>query len=190
MKLPFIFKFETKGGIVNNCQKMLIPLIMLLFLLGCAAPSISITDQTGRNMPTPNYVLHSTDKKVSALFYYTAYYVEKDLDGYEVPIPQYLDLMKNNDIPKSKYKHLTINIEIQNPTEAEYSIWELVHWTNKKGLDKGSGNRIGYSNRKYRSYTVQLPNSEDYRKVRYGLTITNDNGQTVMNLGEFRYSTY
>lgn len=175
---------------MNRNQKMLISLIMLLFLLGCAgAPKVSLVDQGGRTMPTPHYVLKSTDKNVSVLFYYTAYSTEKDLDNYEILVPKYLNLYQSHSISLKKYKRLVMNFEVQNPTNEKYSVWETIEWRDEKDADKATGRRIGYSNRSYRSFTVEMPYGKNYKDIKYGMFLRAADGRIIMHFGEFKYST-
>jgi hypothetical protein len=164
--------------------------IMLLFLISCmSAPKINLVDQSGRSMPAPHYVLKSTDKKVAVLFYYTAYSTEKDLDGYEILVPNYLNLHVSHNISLKKYKRLVMNFEIQNPTTEKYTVWETIEWKNGDKVEMATGRRIGYSNRKYRNFTVEMPYGKDYKNVKYAIFLRSSKGQTIMHFGEFKYST-
>jgi hypothetical protein len=177
-----------KGGIVN--KKIIFIPIMLLFLIGCVgAPRIDLVDQTGRSMPTPHYVLESTDKKVAVLFYYTVYSAEKDLDGYEILVPKYLNLHVSHNISLKKYKRLVMNFEVQNPTKEKYTVWETIEWRNGNKADVATAKRIGYSNRRYRSFAIEMPYGKGYKNVKYAIFLRSSKGQTIMHLGEFKYST-
>ena len=169
-------------------MKQLITVIpfMLLFLFGCAAPKLDVVDQTGRTMPNPHYVMRSIDKSISVLFYYSVISIEKDLDGYDIPVQKYLPLNQHNYISMKKYKYIMVNVEVRNPTEKEYAIWEMVTWKPSTSEDSASGRRVGYSNRSYRSYTIQLPKEN---KVKYRLQLLGAGGNLLMFLGDFKYSS-
>ncbi|HUW05417.1 MAG TPA: hypothetical protein VMW01_04075 [Williamwhitmania sp.] len=175
-------------------RKELCYLVAAVFLTffavgGCATQNLDIVDQGGRQIPTPHYIMKSLDKSVSVLFYYTAISTEKDLDGYEVPISKHLALNQQNYISMKKYKTIMVSLEVQNPTNQEYSIWEMIQWKSNGGIDEARGQRVGKSNRSYRSYTIQLPYDEKYKNVKYTLQLLSSGGKTLMFLGEFKYST-
>jgi len=160
----------------------------MLFLVSCGSPKIQLVDEGGRDYPNPSYVLRSNTKNISVMFYYTAYAFEKDLDGMEIPILTYLPIQERNYLSTKKYKRLFMNIEVQNPTEKEYQLWETVSWKSKDGLQWEHRRRLSYSNRAYRNYSLWLPYDEKYDNVKYWVTMIEPNGQILIDLGNFVYS--
>ena len=161
---------------------------MLLFLVGCGSPKIQLVDKVGRDYTNPSYLLRSNTKNISVMFYYTAYSSEKDLDGMDVPILTYLPAHVKHSLSTEKYQKLFINIEVQNPTEREYQLWETVSWEGKNGLQWEHRKRLSYSNRTYRNYSFWLPYDERYDNVKYWVTIVEPNGKILIDLGNFMYS--
>jgi hypothetical protein len=171
--------------------KIVTSFIMLLFLVACAGPKVNVVDEGGRQFPNPHYIMKSLNNEISALFYYTAYTTEDDLDGQIIPVPNYLKIHETYSFSKKKYHRLTLTVEVQNPVAHKYELWERSTFKKNGQIETSRGKRIAYSNRVYRSYVFELPyDNSEYEKVRYGIYMVDEKGNILLSFGELRYSIH
>ena len=163
-------------------------LLMMLLLGGCATMNVELTDPTGRKIPNPHYVLQSINDQITVTFYYAKYETIDDLDGTLIGKPVFLDLFTVHDIFAEKYKRVTLTIEIRNPNQVEYSLYERIELqVGDMRREAKSGGEIGKSNLPYRQFLFQLPYGEDVRYVDHHVSL-DVNGDPVIQMGSFKYN--
>lgn len=165
---------------------VLLVLLSLLFA-GCSTIKPVLKDPTGRLMPTPHYTLEVVGEPITVFFYYTAFEEIKDLDGSLIYKPDFLEFFTLHDIPVQKYKAITLTIEVNNPTNIEYSLYEqatLSRESIQEEIQIGSSSRR--SNLDYRQFIFQLPYDDDINLVDY-LVMFQINDREVLRIGNFRY---
>jgi hypothetical protein len=161
-------------------------------LVSCATIKAEVKDPVGRVMPEPHYVLQPVGYPILVTFYYTAFEVEKDLDGTGIAVPTYLPISNQPiDLFANKTKAVTLTIEVNNPSGIEYSLSQQVDLELGKGFGKRKevklGGEINRSNMKYRQFNYKLPYGDDVRKVDHLLVMRISNNE-VARLGDFRYN--
>ena len=163
-------------------------IFIMLFLTGCATTQTRFVDQTGRVLPEPHYGLRVVGEPMYVTFYYTAFETINDLDGSKIAKPKFFGFMETHDIFAEKYQSITLTIEVNNPTQIEYSLYE------RRMMEIGSprvqaqtGGEIKRSNLEYRQFVIPLPYGEDIRSVDH-LIILRIDDQDVMQIGSFRYN--
>ena len=167
-----------------------VTLFLMIFLLftGCASVNTKLIDPTGRAMPDPHYVLRAVGTPLTATFYYTAFKVVKDVDGTLVSTPVFLDFLTFHDIDSEKYKNVTLTIEVNNPDNIEFSLYQTLDMEIGKGRTKvQKGGEIKESNLSYRQFIYHLPLGEEIRTVDQHVTLSIEN-DVVMMIGNFRYN--
>lgn len=169
------------------------PAIMLLFIfIGCATQNIQVTDQVGRQLPTPHYMLKTIDNNIQVLYYW-AYHIDdkKDLDGTPISQPIFFDYMKNNGktIP-SNVKAITLTLEILNVKQERYELWERTLINDRNGNFSSKGGIIGFSNQRYRQFVLTLPYSPDLTKVEFAVDFVDSTGMPILRFGEYEYKVY
>jgi len=177
------FKLKEKGLKIKTVTNF----IILLFLLGCSS-NVQLVDQAGRDYPEPNYFLQSTQKPIAVLYYFTIYKDEIDLDGTKIPIPKNLSIHEKIALNGNNYSALVMTIEVQNPKEEVYELWEQIDLKNKKGIQWSHGRMVGKSNRKYRAYRFWLPYGPEYKNVKQSLYMVGENQQLLLHCGFLTYS--
>ena len=107
--------------------------IMAMALVGCATIESPYVDPTGRQLPNPSYTLNVIGEPIRIVFYYTAYKTVKDVDGTEVAEPIYLDFLTHHEFYAGKIKAVQLIIEVNNPMEREYGLYQEVDLSVARG---------------------------------------------------------
>ncbi len=163
--------------------RILFTVIFMFSLTGCASTHIQYVDPITRSIPEPHYVLQGIGTPIKVLFYYTAFEEIRDVDGSIINRPHYLDLLKKHNVG-DRYKAITLTIEIANPTELEYSLYQTI--INSKKNKVQSGGIINRSNQPYRQFVYKLPLSKDGMDVDYHIKLCIDSNE-IMRIGHFKY---
>lgn len=161
---------------------------IILLLVGCASVKTEFVDPYGRQLPNPNYVLQVVGEPIMVVFYYTAYEQVKDLDGSLISKPTFLDMFQYHNLSADKYSDLTLTIEVRNPKELEYSLFEQVKF-DKDGKTMFQGGNVRKSNQPYRLFMYHLPLGKSIRSASHSITMKKEN-TNVMQIGSFRYDFY
>lgn len=161
--------------------------ITFFIVTGCTTMQTQVVDPSMRQIPEPHYVLQGVSVPIQVLFYYAAYEEIRDADGTVIGQPKYLGFVTKHDIYAGKVKAITLTIEVANPTELEYSIYQNTIIDVRKMGEVKQGNLIGKSRLKYRQFHVQLPYNKDIRKVNHDAIVRVDNND-IMMLGPFNYN--
>jgi hypothetical protein len=164
-------------------------LIVAVFFIGCAAPSLVIKDPAGREMPDPHYVLEGINYPVRVMFYYTAFGSIEDDDGTNVHQPVYLNMMEFHNIDRTKYDMVMLTIEIHNPYNHKYKLLEQVQYgqmVEDVVVDITSGRVLNASSLEYRQFVYVLPFGEDISFADYLITMVIED-EPILQIGNFRY---
>ena len=169
-------------------KRFYLPLMIMLFVVGCATTiKPTYVDPTGRQLPIPHYVLQDLSGELTFTFYYTLFEKYKDLDGTVLRSPQYLDLLKFHEFERSEDSEIVLTIEVLNPKQIEYYIWQKVRVVNQDNTISYLGGELASSNSRYRCYNFQLPKNNTVKEVNFGLDVINSYGNIIMRIGDFRY---
>ena len=163
-------------------NRILFFVIFIFSVTGCASMHVQYVDPISRSIPEPHYVLQGIGTPIKVLFYYTIFERIIDVDGSIINKPHYLDLLKKHNIVSSKYKAITITIEIANPTEVKYSLYQQMI-INKKVQ---SGGVLNISNQPYRQFVYKLPFNKDILNVDHHIKLYIDKVE-IMRIGHFQY---
>ncbi len=161
-------------------------MIICFFLIGCATnTNLKLIDPTGRDLPSPHYVLKSIQRNLAATFYYISLTKVKDLDGTTISKPTYLPLHKVYTTEPTT--ELKLVIEISNPERIGYKLWKEVSIENKSG-HIAMGTELAKSNLEYRQFVLSMPNNSEIKEVFYNVSIyDNESTLPLMYLGKFHY---
>ena len=173
-------------------MKMIIVLpILFLLLVGCATTTnMKIIDPTGRELPTPHYVLQSSSTNLTATFFYASMSQVKDTDGTIIYHPTYLPMTKiYKATPATK---LLLVIEVSNPKKIQYKFWSEMHityWKKSRGRYNSTfaASQLAKSKMEYRQFIFDMPVSEKIKKVSYGVNLFDQSGNILMYFGDFHY---
>jgi hypothetical protein len=182
-----IINHQRKDGKMK--VRYLVTLIFMLFLTGCATTVVTVKDPTGRMIPNPHYYYQVIGYPVEVIFYYTAFEEVEDLDGTILNKPTFLSLGEKHKIDTSKYKTVTITIEVNNPYQIEYELYykKMVivdEYDNQFPVH--SGGRLNSSNSQYRQFVYKLPLEPNVKEVDYAVSLEIAD-QEVLRLGNFNY---
>jgi len=172
--------------------KILMLLMLTMFLVGCATVKTNYVDPTGRKLPDPSYNLQVIGEPLFFTFYYTAYEMVEDVDGSQISTPHFLNFLELQTIDTTKIKALTLTIEVNNPKQLKYTLYEKVELkvgggnVNWKEIQKG-GERNA-SKLPYRRFVYRLPLGEKVKMVDYMISVHLDDVE-VLRIGHFRYQT-
>lgn len=167
-----------------------VTLSLIMFLLvGCASVNTQWVDRMGRPMPDPHYTINPIGTKMSVTFYYAGIKAVQDVDGSDVISLHYLDFLIKQEIFAEKYKGVCLIVQVNNPQQLEYSLYEKVVMRvgqsfNSTEVQKG-GERNS-SNLPYRQFVYDLPFEEDVVEVDHLVILSINNQETIM-IGNFRY---
>jgi len=168
-------------------------IVMAMALVGCATIESPYVDPTGRMLPNPSYTLNVIGEPIRIVFYYTAYEVVEDVDGSQVPKPIYLDFLKHHEFNTKKVKAVQLIIEVNNPMEKEYGLYQEVDLTIARGqvntTKMQTGGEINRSKMKYRQFVYDLPFGEQVRDVDHRVSFYVKDME-VARIGHFRYHLY
>ena len=169
-------------------RKNTIILMMSLLLIGCSTTTnLKIIDPTGRDIPSPHYVLRSLYNGMTATFYYASLSVRKDIDGTIIQRPTYLPM--NQIYTTISLSELVLIIEISNPKKVKYKVWEhssIKKW--KKNSGETRGVELAKSNLEYRQFVFKMPMDSEIKEVSYGVSICEEeSGEPIMYFQDFRY---
>jgi len=171
-------------------MRQVIAIFFVLICVACSSTPPIVKDQAGRIYPTPHYTLQDIrGRNLSAIFYFTLFTGEKDLDGSVQTKPTYLNMLKHNELPKGS--RVTMTIEISNPQKVKYALWERVQYAKinaNTNLSEAKGGRIAVSNLDYRQYVYELPTTPDLNTVNYGIDVIGDDGAILFHIGDFNYT--
>ena len=170
-----------------KCKHIIVSL-SILFFISCAGPSIVLKDQLGRKLPDPHYVLQGINNPITVLFYYTAFQKVVDVDNSIVFTPFFLDLYTFHNIDTKKYEMITLTIEVNNPENLKYSLYEKIEY--ERGDMRNEyiiGGLSRSSDLQYRQYVYNLPFKEEVKYAKHLITLT-INDQTILQIGEFQYN--
>ena len=173
------FTYKYKEGILNKY----LSLIIVLFLLGCATPSLYIVDQNGRQMPTPSYTMYSMDSRIKATFYYYEQIEKRDLDGTLIQEYKFIKMEKLYFKPGTVLK---LTIEIQNLSDQKYEVWNNTIFVKKNGSKITQYGLAAFSNQPYRVYTFELPIDGSLKEVTHLIEIRRDE-IPLIKIGDFKY---
>jgi hypothetical protein len=163
-------------------------IIILLLLVGCAAPKLYITDQTGRSVPSPSYVLYSSSSHpLQVTFYWSSTKIKKDLDNSTHKIPTFFNFTKPQTFDVGEVDSLLLIMEVHNPKELKYQLWEVYTASDRKGNKLLRDQMIAESNFRYRRHVVNLPYNVNLKRVSYGVQVIDNSGIPVMNIGDVVY---
>lgn len=171
-------------------MRKIVTLICMMLLVGCATVKTEFVDPYGRQMPNPHFVLQAVGEPLLVTFYYTAYEEIKDVDGSSIAKPTFLDFRSYQNLSVEKYKAITLTIEVRNPKNVEYSLYEQVKYdTANYGGKVQKGGEINRSNQAYRQFVYRLPCKDGVRAVDH-VVIVHANDHEIMRIGHFRYDLY
>lgn len=169
-------------------KNVILFIIIFFTTTACSTINTKIYDPTGRAMPDPHYVLQAMGTPLTVSFYYSAFQQIKDIDGTIIPKPVFLDFLKFHDLYAEKYKTVILTIEVNNPTNIEYSLYQQLRMEVGKSKNEIQiGRELSRSNLAYRQFVYHLPFGEDIRTVDQ-LIILQINGRNIVRIGNFRYS--
>lgn len=170
-----------KGKIAMKKLRYVVPIIMLLALTACSAPTYNIRLESGRPIANPNYVLKSTgETRLMATFWFTEFSSVVDKDGTKVFLPNTLDMHEVFVVNKGTEK-LTVTLEVYNPDLVEYSVsYDF------KASDRQSHMLAGVSDLIHRIYTIELPLDDKDGSSYFAGTINVEDTPLFM-LGPFNY---
>lgn len=163
-----------------------ITMIICFFLIGCSTrANLKIINPTGRDLPSPHYVLKSMQRNLVATFYYISLSKVQDIDGTMIPKPKYIPLHKVYTTEPAT--ELMLIIEISNPERIEYKLWKEVSIEDKNGHTE-MGAELAKSNLEYRQFVLSMPNNSEIKEVFYNVKIyENKSERPLMYLGNFHY---
>ena len=164
-------------------------LMMFMLLVGCASVQTQWVDTTGRPLPNPSYTLNPLGTNMRVTFFYAAMKGTKDVDGSNVVSLDYLDMMKEQDIFASKYQGVCLIIQVHNPDQDTYSLYEKVDMKigqSFKSTEVQAGGEKNSSKMPYRQFVYDLPFKEDVVEVDH-LVIVRVNGVESLMIGNFHY---
>jgi len=161
---------------------------LLTLVVGCATIKANYVDQTGRQLPIPHYMLQNMSGDLMFTFYYTLLNVNKDLDGTILETPTYVCMASFHKIKLSHYKAITLTIEVMNPKETEYNLWEKYTSVDVEGNKTYNGTNLAKSNAKYRQFIFNLPFSSDIKEIVYSIEVSDKNGDMILNIGDLHYA--
>ena len=165
-------------------------LSIMLLLVGCATVNTEFVDPYGRQLPNPHFVLQAVGQPLLVTFYYTAYEEVKDVDGTVIGKPVFLDFRSYQTLSVKKYKALTLTIEVKNPAEIEYQLYEQIKYDEAEtGKSIQKGGMIRKSNLPYRQFVYNLPCEDGFRSVDQ-LVIMSVGNFEIMRIGNFRYDLF
>lgn len=162
--------------------------ILLLFVIGCATQQIQVTDQVGREIPTPHYFLKTIDNNIRVLYYWS-YQTggTQDLDGTRMSHPVYFDFTQHAKISTKEIYAVTLTLEIANDKLERYELWERSFMKDRQGRTISRGGLLAYSNQRYRQHRISLPLSPDLQMVEFAVDLVDGTGMPIMRFGEFKY---
>jgi len=166
--------------------RYLVIFILFILLTGCAARRPQFVDPTGRLLPNPHYMMQTIGYPIAVVFYYAAYEEVEDVDGSKVKSPEYLSLFEHHNIDAKKIKAITLTMEIQNPREIEYSLYQEIIIKGKEVKTILEGGRANTSNMSYRQYVFNLPYGTDVLDVDHHLSLLVE-GNEMLRIGHFQY---
>lgn len=169
-------------------MKMMSPMILLLFLFGCATGSMIAVDQTGREVPMPHYMMRTMDGNYQVLFYWATHEGVQDLDGTILSKPTYFDFFSEMEkINPNKVSKVTLTVEVVNPKMLRYELWErtIIHDRDDNVISRGR--MLGFSNQRSRTFTFTLPIDQAIKTVEFGIDFVNFEGQPVVHIGDYNY---
>ena len=166
-------------------------LMAMMFLVGCATVRPQFVDPTGRKLPNPSYTLQVIGDPMHIIFYYASFEEVKDVDGTMISKPTYQSFLKHHDFYANKVKAVTLVIEVNNPNETEYSLYETVDVKIRKGQTNTTevqmGGEVNSSILPYRQFVYPLPFGENIREVDHHVSFYVNNME-VARIGPFRYN--
>lgn len=158
---------------------LLLLVVSLLLVSGCASNRVTVVDSRGRPIPTPHYSLFSGNMSVT--FYYAKISQIKDVDGSLLLNYDFLHLNKNHWFTNDDDVILTI--EITNPNRITYQVIEKIQYDLGR---KESGRTVGISNQQYRQHSITLP-TNDYSFITHYVEVQSD-GYLLFKIGNFNYN--
>jgi len=166
--------------------KSIIFVLVVMLLTGCATIQPQVVDQTGREIPSPHYVLTGTDYPIAVLFYYSANEHIIDADGTVINKPKYLDFFSHHDIFAEKVKAITLTIEVKNPYGIEYTLYKHERIEMRNVGEVQTGETLNSSKLPYRQFVYELPYGQDIKDVEHRVVLMVDNHE-ILKIGDFRY---
>ena len=168
-----------------------VTLSLIMFLLvGCASIQTNWVDPAGRPLPDPSYTLNPIGTQMRVTFFYAAIKGTPDVDGSNVVSLDYLDMLKaNQDIVASKYQGVCLIVQVHNPEQLKYSLYEKTIMRvgqSFKSTEVQTGGERHASNLPYRQFVYNLPFGEKVVDVDH-LVILHINGEEALRIGNFRY---
>jgi len=161
-------------------------LFLSLFLIGCSTTTnLKLTDPTGREIPSPHYVLKSFQNNIVATFYYIYLDKQKDIDGTIINRPKYLPMCKN--FVGDTSSELLLVIEISNPNKTKYKIWETINIEFQDKTREIRVSELAKSNLGYRQFMCKMPIGNEIKEVSYEVRMLNESDIPVMIFGDFHY---
>ncbi len=165
-------------------------LLSILLFSGCGVKNIQLIDPTGRQIPTPHYMLMSTsDLNIQTVSYWATFKSKQDLDGSIIQHPTFIPYTKDYKFSMKKYSHVCLTIEVRNPKRIEYKLVEKIT-TMKKHESYAKYNRkvVGISDLPYRQFIINLPfHKEDIGKIQYGVDLVTVDNFPIMHFGNINY---
>lgn len=172
-----------------NIRNVTLSVIMLL-LIGCASVQTNWVDPAGRPLPDPSYTLNPIGTNMRVTFFYAGIKSTKDVDGSDVVSLDYLDMLKpDQDIFASKYQGVCLIIQVHNPEQVEYSLYEktiMKVGQSFKSTEVQKGGERNVSKLPYRQFVYDLPFGEKIVEVDH-LVILSIQDEEVLRIGNFRY---
>ena len=164
--------------------------IILFFLAGCASPpQMTVVDNVGRVTPNPSYSLSDTQQTIFVSFWITAYVEMQDINE-AVLVPKFMEINKSYDIDLSKYKRITLTMEVHNPNQIQYDLYKRVLY--KKGKNTAQeGGPLAVSKLRHRSYKVDLPLNDKMKDCNFSIILHGevDQKMILIHVGDIQYST-
>lgn len=167
--------------------KFMLPVMLLIFLVSCAAPVYNIRLNSGRPIANPNYVLKdvSGETNMMVTFWFTGFSTVIDKDGTSIFIPHTLSMDKLQVINKDIVK-VMVTMEIYNPNLVEYSINYSIKSKMKSHKEDFINNGLAISDLIYRHYTIDLPIKQDNENIMFYGSVQSG-GIEVFIIGPFQY---
>jgi len=171
-------------------KEYVIFLLVIFLFVGCA-PNVKLIEPTGRQIPSPQYMLQSTsDIQIQTVSYWASFKSKKDLDGTTILKPKFIPYTRSYVFSRKKFSGVTLTVEVKNPKLVKYQLLEHLTIVDERRRNVKYNRRIvGISDLYYRLFTINLPFREEHLgKVTYGLDLIVEDGMPIMHFGDLNYN--
>lgn len=169
-------------------KKWILIIVSLMLIVGCATvpPAVFIN-----NEPAPKriYTLNSTTLPVSATALFYAAVPVKDVGDTTYKLT-YLPLNENLEFSRTEIEGLYVRVSVTNLQKHTYNVNYYSRLSYSDGRADGKPVMVGLSKLDSRTFTVPIPIPLGMEKGSFRLYLSDDKGQELLSIGEFKYKVY